>query len=118
MPHTDWMYSRPPAWRSFFRRLLMCCFREPSVQSGVSWLIRSRITDLASTWPGFCNSRRQMAYSVRVSFTGYPLTATWWAVGSKVKSPQVSKAGVGAWAFRSWAVMRASSSGRAKGLLT
>ena len=73
---------------------------------------------MASTWPGFCNSKRQMAYSVRVSFTGCPLTATWWAVRSKVKSPQVSKAGVGAWAFRSWAVMRASSSGRAKGLLT
>ena len=34
MPHTDWMQSPVPASRSFFRRLLTCCFKELSVQSG------------------------------------------------------------------------------------
>ncbi len=50
----------------------MCCFREPSVQSGVSRLIRSRIADLDNTRPGFWSSRWQSAYSVLVRCTGTP----------------------------------------------
>ena len=51
MPHTDWMYSRPPAWRSFFRRLLMC-FQETLGTVGGVLLIRSRITETANTLAG------------------------------------------------------------------
>ena len=76
MPHTDWMQSPAPASRNFFRRLLMCCLRELSVQSGVSWLIESKITDFATAFPGFISRSFNSAYYVLVTWIGSPATVT------------------------------------------
>ena len=70
----------------------MCCFRELSVQSGVSSVIRSKMTALAITCPGFLMSSFKMAYSVFVSFTGQFPTDTSWEEGSSFKSSTESMA--------------------------
>src|SRR5699024_5160841 len=73
--------------RIFLRRLLMCCFKDRSVQSGVSRLILSSRTLFAITCLGFAISSFKMAYSVRVSFTACPCTAREREPISKTKSP-------------------------------
>ena len=89
------------------------------MQSGVSALIRSRMTDLAMAWPAFAMSSLRMAYSVLVSRTGVPSTVRAWAAVSSRRPPTVStlERGWAAWT-RSWAAIRASSSRGSKGLVT
>ena len=97
----------------------MCTFRELSVQSGVSSLIRSSIRVLVMTWEGFCISSFKMAYSVCVSLTGVSATVTEWeAVSRRIVLKQRTETGAGAdSAIRSCTVILASSSAVSKGFV-
>ena len=111
MPQTDSIYSLHDASRSFPRRWLMCVFSELSVQSGVSADILSSKRDLAMTCPGFCIKSFNMAYSVRVRFTGFPSALTECETASSVRVPQENvSASVPAFRSRSRAAIRAKSS--------
>ena len=48
------------------------------MQSGVSSLMRSRISDRVTTCNGFCMRSFRMAYSVLVNLTSVPSTAATW----------------------------------------
>ena len=118
MPHTDSTYSFPAASRNFPRRWLMWVFRELSVQSGVSRLMRSSSTDLASTCPGFCIRSFNMAYSVRVRLISRPPAVTRWEAVYNVRSPSAYRPVSGCLRrSRSRAATRASSSPVSKGLV-
>ena len=89
----------------------MWTFSELSVQSGVSSLIRSNMTDFAITWEEFCIKSFKMANSVRVSFTVWPQRV---AKRVEVSNSRSSKRRIDealtAAAFRSCTAILASSS--------
>ena len=81
------------------------------MQSGVSRLMESRITDLATARPWCCSSSFNRAYSVLVRCTGTPSTAAWRPVSSRASFSQRSTGERAVSRSRSRTWMRASSSG-------